>query len=379
MDIRRIYQNSLSSLLAPGKVLALYGPRRAGKTTLLKAFVSEFKGKYFFGSGEDSAVRSIFKSGDANLIRNSFAGYDLVVIDEVQALPNAGLGLKLLVDNVPAARVVASGSSSFELAGKIGEPLTGRKRTRMLFPLSAMELAEHFGNMELRRRLEEILIYGSYPEIFTTENLDDKAELLDELRDDYLFKDILAYERVRDSDKLRRIVTLLAYQTGKEVSLNELSRNVGMSVPTVERYLDLLEKTFVIFKISGFSRNLRSEVSKTRRYYFWDNGVMNSVAGNFNLLSRRDEKSVGALWENFLVSERVKRRHYRRERVNAYFWRTYAQQEIDWVEECGNELSAFEFKWNPAAKVRIPTMWAAAYPGARFSVVHRDNFTGFIC
>ena len=379
MKIRRFYEGLLESLLVPGKVLALYGPRRSGKTTLLKTFLAEFRGKYFFGSGEDSAVRNVFESGDANLIRASFSGLDLVVIDEAQALPNVGLGLKLLVDGAPDVRVIASGSSSFELADKIGEPLTGRKRTRMLYPLSAMELSTQFSAMELRRRLEEILIYGTYPEVFTAENLKDKAELLDELRDDYLFKDILAYERVRNADKLRRIVTLLAYQVGKEVSLNELSRNVGMSVPTVERYLDLLEKTFVIFSISGFSRNLRSEVSKTRRYYFRDNGVMNSVTGNFNLLSRRDEKSVGALWENFLVSERLKRAHYRRLRVNSYFWRTYAQQEIDWIEESGNAVSAFEFKWNPAAKVRVPAAWKTAYPEADFTVVHRNNFTDFVC
>lgn len=379
MEIRRIYQEPLADLLVPGKVLALYGPRRAGKTTLLKTFLADYGGKYFFGSGEDSAVRRVLGSGDVSLIRSSFSGYDLVVIDEAQALPNIGSGLKLLVDHVPAVRAIASGSSSFDLANKIGEPLTGRKRTRTLFPLSALELSAQFGNMELRRRLEEILIYGAYPEIFTAENAADKIELLDELRDSYLFKDILAYEQVRNAEKLRQIVLLLAFQVGKEVSLNELSRSVGVSVPTIERYLDLLEKTFVVFRISGFSRNLRSEVTKTRRYYFWDNGVMNAVCGNFNLLALRDGGNVGALWENFLVSERLKRRHYRRLSENCFFWRTYAQQEIDWVEDLSGELSAFEFKWNPAAKTRVPAAWKEAYPDARFSVVHRDNFTEFVC
>lgn len=376
MQIRRFYEDRINSLLMPGKVLALYGPRRAGKTTLLKTFLESFPGKFFHGNGEDASVREVLGSGNAQLIKSSFFGYDLVVIDEAQAIKEIGRGLKMLVDELPQAKVIASGSSSFDLANRIGEPLTGRKRTRTLFPLSASEISAQFGNMVLRQRLDELLIFGSYPEIFTTESRELKIELLCELRDSYLFKDILAYDNVRNADKLRQIVALLAFQVGKEVSLNELSRNIGLSVPTIERYLDLLEKTFVIFKISGFSRNLRSEVTKTRRYFFWDNGVMNAVINNFNLPTLRND--TGALWENFLVSERIKKQNYTGMLVQNYFWRTYAQQEVDWVEESDEGLKAFEFKRNPKAKTRIPVAWKNAYPEAAFSIITPLNFTDFV-
>lgn len=377
MRIRRFYEDRLNSLLMPGKVLALYGPRRAGKTTLLKTFLGDFSGKVFHGNGEDASVREVLGSGNAQLIKSSFFGYDLVVIDEAQAIKDIGPGLKMLVDELPQAKVIASGSSSFDLANRIGEPLTGRKRARTLFPLSAAEISAQFGNMVLRQRLDELLIFGSYPEIFTTESRELKIELLCELRDSYLFKDILVYDHVRNADKLRQIVALLAFQVGKEVSLNELSRSVGLSVPTIERYLDLLEKTFVIFKISGFSRNLRSELTKTRRYFFWDNGVMNAVINNFNLPTLRNDS--GALWENFLVSERIKKQSYAGMQVQNYFWRTYTQQEVDWVEESGGVLKAFEFKRNPGSKTRIPAAWKNAYPEAEFSVITPLNFTDFIC
>lgn len=377
MKIQRFYEKSIPGILNPGKVLALYGPRRAGKTTLLKQLLAQNSGKTFFGNGEDASVRAVLESENATLIQSAFAGYELIVIDEAQAIKNVGTALKMLVDNLPDAKIIASGSSSFELANQIGEPLTGRKRVRMLFPLAAAEISVQFGGMVLRQRLEEVLIYGLYPEIFTTKNLAEKVELLEELRDSYLFKDILAYENVRNADKLRQIVTLLAFQIGKEVSLNELSRNVGISVPTVERYLDLLEKTFVIFKISGFSGNLRSEITKTRRYFFWDNGIMNAIINNFNLLALRND--VGALWENFLVSERIKKQTYAGTPANHCFWRTYAQQEIDWVEQQNGALHAFEFKWNAKTKVRIPSAWKTAYPDAQFSVVSQENFTDFIC
>lgn len=377
MQIRRFYEEKLGSLLMPGKVLALYGPRRAGKTTLLRTFLASFPGKFFHGNGEDTSLREVLGSGNAQLIKGSFSGYDLVVIDEAQAIKNIGNGLKMLVDELPQVKVIASGSSSFDLANRIGEPLTGRKRTRTLFPLSATEIAAQFGNMVLRQKLDELLVFGSYPEIFTTESRELKIELLCELRDSYLFKDILAYDSVRNADKLRQIVALLAFQVGKEVSLNELSRNVGLSVPTIERYLDLLEKTFVIFKISGFSRNLRSEITKTCRYFFWDNGVMNAIVNNFNLPALRND--LGALWENFLVSERIKKQSYAGMHIRNHFWRTYAQQEVDWVEESDGNLKAFEFKRNPKAKTRIPAAWKNAYPDAEFSVITPLNFTEFIC
>lgn len=375
MNIKRYYHDKLPELLQGGKVLALYGPRRSGKTTLLKELVAGFAGKSFFGSGEDRTVREVFTSNDINVIRSSFASYDLVVIDEAQAIPDVGLGLKLLVDHLPEVKVVASGSSSFELAGHIGEPLTGRKRTLTLFPVAAMELADNSGNMVLRQRLEELLVYGSYPEILTTPGFADKAELLIELRDDYLFKDILAFDQIRNARKLHDLLTMLALQIGREVSVSELGGALGMSRPTVERYLDLLEKTFVIRKLTGFSRNLRKEVSKTCRYYFYDNGILNAVINNFNLLKQRND--AGALWENFLFVERLKKQTYCRIHANNYFWRTYDQQEIDLVEERDGNLFGYEFKYS-SKKLTAPVAWRNAYEKAEYKVISTENFLEFV-
>jgi len=375
MKIKRYYYDRLPELLQPGKVLALYGARRSGKTTLLKEFVSSFSGKCFFGSGEDRTVKEVFSSQDVNIIKNSFASYDLAVIDEAQAIPDVGLGLKILVDNLPGLKVIASGSSSFELAKHIGEPLTGRKRPLTLFPVSASELADNSGVMELRQRLEELMIYGSYPEVLTTGGFAEKAELLIELRDAYLFKDILALDQVRNARKLHDLLTLLALQVGKEVSLSVLGGQLGMSKQTVERYLDLLEKTFVIRRLTGFSRNLRKEVTKTCRYYFYDNGILNAVINNFNLLKLRND--TGALWENFLFIERLKKQTYCRIHANNYFWRTYDQQEIDLVEEREGKLFGYEFKYSPR-KTKIPVAWKNAYDEAEYKVISPQNFEEFI-
>ncbi len=365
-------------MLQPGKVLAIYGPRRAGKTTLIGDFLRTWnEGRYFLGTGEDRSVREVLESSDVNLIRGAFSGYALVVIDEAQALANVGAGLKLLVDTLPEVKVIASGSSSFQLASGIGEPLTGRRRTATLFPVAAMELAAECGGMALRQRLDELLVYGSYPEILTIDNALDKAEALHELCGSYLFKDILAFENLRNADKIHRLLSLLAFQVGKEVSITELGTGLGLNRLTVERYIDLLEKTFVIFRMPGFSRNLRSEVTKTSRYYFRDNGIMNAVVNNFNPLDMRSGVDVGALWENFIVSERLKKQEYARILSNNYFWRTYERQEIDLVEERGGRLYGYEIK-HGKAKPGAPSLWKKNYPDASYQVVSRQNFADFI-
>ena len=365
-------------MLQPGKVLAIYGPRRAGKTTLIGDFLRTWnEGRYFLGTGEDRSVREVLESSDVNLIRGAFSGYALVVIDEAQALANVGAGLKLLVDTLPEVKVIASGSSSFQLASGIGEPLTGRRRTATLFPVAAMELAAEYGGMALRQRLDELLVYGSYPEILTIDNALDKAEALYELCGSYLFKDILAFENLRNADKIHRLLSLLAFQVGKEVSITELGTGLGLNRLTVERYIDLLEKTFVIFRMPGFSRNLRSEVTKTSRYYFRDNGIMNAVVNNFNPLDMRSGVDVGALWENFIVSERLKKQEYARILSNNYFWRTYERQEIDLVEERGGRLYGYQIK-HGKAKPGAPSLWKKNYPDASYQVVSRQNFADFI-
>lgn len=373
--IRRFYSGRIVELLRPGKILALYGPRRVGKTTLLNELIKTFPGRCFYGSGEDRTVKDVFATQSVNTIRNAFANYELVAIDEAQAISDVGLGLKLLIDHLPELKVIASGSSSFELAGQIGEPLTGRKVVLTLFPVAALELAENDGNMVVRQRLEELLVYGSYPEVMTTTGFEEKKKLLAQLRDDYLFKDILSLERVRSPQKLRELLTLLAFQVGKEVSLSELGGQLGFSKQSVERYLDLLEKSFVIKRIGGFSRNLRKEVTKSNRYYFLDNGVLNAVINNFNPIRLRND--IGALWENYLVSERIKKHAYQGVLANTYFWRTYDQQEIDWVEEQDGGLRGFECKWS-ARKVKVPSAWRTAYPDAEYEVITPENFLSFV-
>lgn len=378
MKIKRYYLDRISSMLQPGRVLAIYGARRSGKTTLIEDFLKTWTdGRYFLGTGEDRAVKEVLGSSDVNLIRSSFSGYSLIVIDEAQAMSNVGAGLKLLVDTLPEVKVIASGSSSFQLASGMGEPLTGRRRTATLYPIAAMELEAEFGGMALRQRLDELLVYGSYPEVLTTENAQDKAEALHELCNSYLFKDILAFERLRNADKIHRLLSLLAFQVGKEVSITELGTALGLNRLTVERYIDLLEKTFVIFRIPGFSRNLQSEVTKTSRYYFRDNGIMNAVVNNFNPLSMRNGNDIGALWENFIVTERMKKQEYSRVISNNYFWRTYKRQEIDLVEERGGQLYGYEIKYGKA-KPSAPSLWKENYPDATYQVISRQNYADFI-
>ena len=373
--IPRVYETEIEQRLAPGKVLALYGPRRAGKTTLLKRFLATRQDRVFYGVGEDRAVADVLDSGDLNRIVRSFRGYDLIVIDEAQAVPHIGVGLKLLVDHLPEARVIASGSSSLALAGQLGEPLTGRRRELTLYPLAALEFAAWRGPMEVESRIAESLIYGAYPEVVVAANDQDRRELLRELRDSYLFKDILMFEQVRNPRKLQDLLTLLAFQIGAEVSLSELGGNLGLAKQTVERYLDLLEKVFVIRRIGGFARNLRNEVTKTARYYFVDNGIRNAVIDNFNPAERRDD--MGALWENYLVTERLKKQTYTQMACRNYFWRTYTHQEVDWVEEIDGALHGYEFKWGRKA-VRPPRLWTETYPTASFTRMGRDNYLDFV-
>ena len=358
-----------------GKVFVLYGPRRVGKTELLKKLIPSFKGKIYAGTGDNMELREILSSQKLSQFTTSFAQYDLVYIDEAQRIPDIGQGLKLLIDQFPAIQIIVTGSSSFGLSTQIGEPLTGRHITRILYPISVYELYQQFGGIHILEQLENLLIYGSYPEILNTSNHKDKVEYLSTLRDAYLFKDILELENIRNSNKLGDLLRLLAFQLGHEVSLTELGNKLGIAKQSVERYLDLLEKAFIIKKVSGFSRNLRKEVVKSSRYYFWDNGIRNALINNFNPLGLRND--LGMLWENFLFNERLKSKHYKRIYSNDYFWRTYDQQEIDLIEERDGNLFAYEFKYSPR-KVKAPKAWEKNYPGATFDVISKDNFLEFL-
>lgn len=375
MWFNRYYEKQFHNLLKPGNVLVIYGPRRAGKTSLIQKFLNAFVGRYFQGTGEDMLLADVFASQSVQRLVSHFSGYDLVVIDEAQYIPDIGLGLKMLVDHMPSVSVIASGSSSFDLSNKIGEPLTGRQKILLLFPISVLEWQEQFGTMDVMQKLEDFLVFGMFPEVLQMPNIQDKIEYLNTLRDSYLLKDVLILENIRNAAKLTRLLQLLAYQIGKHVSLSELAGQLGLSKQTVERYLDLLEKVFIIKRVGGFSRNLRKEITKSNRYYFLDNGIRNALINNFNSLSSRDD--VGMLWENFIFAERLKRNTYLRRFANYYFWRTYNGQEVDLVEEEGGRLNGYELTWNPKRK-RLPKLWLDTYKNATFEIIHSQNFLDFV-
>jgi len=361
-------------LLEPGKVLVVFGPRQVGKTTLVKDFLSTTALKYRFETGGNLDVHEWLSSLSLKELRKHLDGYELFIVDEAQKVPNIGEALKLIVDSIESISVIVTGSASFELAGQVGEPLVGRKKDLYLFPISQLELRAFYSMGELEQNVSDFMIYGSYPEIVTTTNNDEKNAKIEALANAYLLKDILEFERVKDSQLLRKLLTLLAFQIGKEVSLTELANTLDINVRTVDRYLDLLEKAFIIYNVRGFSRNLRKEVTKMSRYYFYDNGIRNAVISNFNSLDMRDD--VGALWENFLFMERLKMRTYKRIYANQYFWRTWDKKEIDLVEERDGKLYGYEFKWGGKV-TKAPKEWLV-YDNAEYKVINRDNYLDFI-
>jgi hypothetical protein len=374
MHIPRIYQN-LGDFLRPNKVVIIYGPRQVGKTTLLNHFLQAASLKYRLDSGEDIRIQEVLDSRDFSRIREYAEGYDLIVIDEAQKVRNIGQGLKILVDHLPGLRIIATGSSSFELASQVGEPLTGRKITLTLFPVAQLELSKLHNPFELKENLERYLVYGAYPEVLTADRVEEKRRILNEIAGSYLLKDILEMDRMKNSKTLLDLLRLLAFQVGNEVSLSELAAQIGRDYKTVARYLDLLEKAFVIFSLRGFSRNLRKEIFKKSKYYFYDTGIRNAVISNFNPLELRDD--TGRLWENFLFMERLKKQSYLNIYSNNYFWRTWDQQEIDLVEEREGKLFGYEFTWGDKSR-RPPKEWLKTYPNATFDVINRENYLSFI-
>jgi len=367
----RYLESQTDSIFKKGKVFVLYGPRRVGKTELVRKMIAGFNGKIFSGTGDNQEVRELLSAQKLSQLQTAFGSYQLLFIDEAQRIPEIGYALKLLIDHFPEMIIVVTGSSSFDLSNKIGEPLTGRNTLRTLFPISIIELYEQFGGMYVLQKLEDLLIYGAYPDVLNASSAEDKKEYLMSVRDSYLLKDILELESIKNPSKLSDLLKLLAFQIGQEVSINELSNSLGIAKQSVERYLDLLEKTFIIKKVGGFSRNLRKEVVKTARYFFWDNGIRNALINNFNPIVQRND--IGMLWENFLYMERLKTKSYKRIFSNDYFWRTYDRQEIDLVEERDGKLYAYEFKWQPK-KVKAPKAWTDAYPDSEFQVISKENF-----
>lgn len=367
----------LNDLITPGKVLILYGPRQVGKTTLLQDFLGSTHLKYKLESGDDINFQKILGSQSISVIQNYAQGYDLIAIDEAQRIPNVGLGLKILVDHVPNIAVIATGSASFDLSYKIGEPLVGRSITKILYPVAQSELLKQQGQFDLTRRLEDFLIFGSYPSVLTMPTREQKTEYLRNIIGSYLLKDILEVEKVKRSQVLLDLLKLIAFQLGSEVSLSELGANLGLDRKTVARYLNLLEQSFIIVNLRGYSGNLRSEITRKSKYFFIDNGIRNAIVSNFNVLDTRDD--IGKLWENFLISERLKKQQYAPVYSNNYFWRTWEQKEIDWVEEREGSLFTYEFKYkDPGPKYKPPKEFKLAYPNSHFELIYQGNYPQFI-
>ncbi len=374
MWYNRFYETK-TDYLKNNKINLLYGPRRTGKTALIKRIFENTDKLMFIGEGDDVQLRKILSSNDKGLILSAFQNYEIIFIDEAQRITDIGWGLKILIDNLPDTTIIASGSSSFQLSSQIGAPLTGRSITSMLFPISVLELKIQFGGMHIFQNLENYLVYGMYPETLSKRNNQDKISYLLELRNSYLLKDILELENIRNTDKIFDLLLLIAFQIGNDVSLSELGNSLNLAKQTVARYLDLLEKAFIIKKIGGFSKNLRKEITKSNRYYFFDNGIRNAIINNFNILKQRND--VGMLWENFMIMERIKKQHYYNVYSNNYFWRTYNQKEVDFVEERDGKLFGYEFKWSTKNN-KIQQEWLNTYKNASFEIINKENFLAFI-
>lgn len=371
--IERQLSEIISKKLFAGKAIVLMGPRQVGKTTILRELFGNRQDSIWL-NGDESDIQMLFEDINSSRLNALFADKKIVVIDEAQRIGNIGLKLKLITDQLQHIQLVATGSSAFDLANSINEPLTGRKWEYKMFPVSFQEMAMHHGLIEEKRMLPHRLVYGYYPEIVT--NQGQEKELLKQLTDSYLYKDILMLESVKKSDKLLKLLQALSLQIGSQVSDNELGQLCGLDNKTVNKYLDLLEKTFVVFHLGSFSRNLRNELKFSKKYYFYDNGVRNALIANFNQFELRQD--IGALWENFLIAERQKYLVYNNKWVNSWFWRTKEQKEIDYLEEENGLISAFEFKWSPDQKIKKPVSFKTAYPESQFGVIHRNNYESFI-
>ena len=391
--IERKLKEVIGNRMFTGKAIILIGARQVGKTTLLKELTGEMNNVLWL-NGDEMETRNLLQEVSVEKFRSLIGSRRVLVVDEAQRIENIGLKMKLITDQLPEVQLLLTGSSSLDLANRINErfrsaramgarshcrsqkttnkiePLTGRKWEYIMFPLSFCEMAAHTGTFEELKHLPIRLVYGYYPDVVMHPG--DEREILQQITESYLYKDILEWERIRKSDKLLTLLKSLAFQVGSEVSLNELARQVGVDKNTVEKYLQLLEQTQVIFRLSSLSRNLRNELKNSRKIYFYDNGIRNALISDFKDVSMRGD--IGALWENWMISALIKKRHYDRRFVNRYFWRTTGQQEVDYIEEADGRLTAYEFKWNSQKKAKLSQTFAKAYPDTDFVVVNRDNF-----
>jgi len=370
----RTIQKNIERWLNKEKIIVIYGARQVGKTTLAKQILEKFGKKTKYYDCDFETIREKLGKNEKLPIESFLKDYDLIIFDEAQRVKNIGLSLKIMHDNFPDKKIIATGSSSFDLANKISEPLTGRSIEFFLTPLSINEILQKQDRFEIEGGIEDIIRFGLYPGIYN-KGEKTKKELLYNIVNNYLYKDILEFENIKKSDQLFSLLQLLALQIGNEVSITELGQQLGMNKLTAQRYIDLLEKSFVIFSLRSFSRNLRKEIAKSRKIYFWDLGIRNALINNFNNLNIRND--TGALWENFCIAERMKSNLNNRKFANVYFWRTYDQQEIDFIEERDGKLFGYEIKWG-FKKRREPKLWKKIYKNAEFEIVNKDNFLEFI-
>lgn len=374
--INRSLEVAIKKYLKPGKAVVMLGARRVGKTELLKYILSEIEEEALVLNGEDEDTKLLLEARTVYNYNRLLGNNKLLVIDEAQAIPDIGMKLKLMLDSIEDLKVLVSGSSVFDLNNKLGEPLVGRKMTLYLYPFSQLEFSSKENYLETRNRLEERLVFGSYPELVQLNSLDEKADYLKEQVNSYLLKDILEFEGIRKRDKVVSLLRMIAFRVGSEISIEGIANDLQMGKGTVDRYLDILSKVFIIHKVSGFSRNLDNEITKKNKWYFYDNGIRNAMINNFNALSLRDDH--GKLWENYLISERMKCQEYCRIHSGNYFWRTHTKQEVDWIEDRGGKIYAYEFKWNSKRKTKVPALWNKAYPDSVFEVITPANYLDFI-
>ncbi|MCK4311409.1 MAG: ATP-binding protein [Candidatus Cloacimonetes bacterium] len=372
--IKRSIMNQILARMNNKKIIIIMGPRQVGKTTLAREIERELNVKSLWLNGDEPDTRNQLTNVTSTQLKSLIGNNKVVFIDEAQRITNIGLTLKLIADNLSDIQVIATGSSSFELSNEIKEPLTGRKIEYFLFPLSLSELCDHSSQIEETRLLEYRMIYGYYPEIVT--NPGEENLMLNEISESYLYKDVLATGKIKKPAALERLLQAIALQLGKEVSFNELGQLIGVDNQTVERWVDILEKSYVIFRLRSFCRNVRNELKKSRKIYFYDNGIRNAIIKNFNPLALRQD--VGELWENFLISERMKYNQRHEKLTNNFFWKSNTQKEIDFIEEYGGNIFAYEFKWNPNKTIKFPSSFIRSYPEAKTEIINRTNFTDFI-
>lgn len=370
---RQLY-HVIESRMFRGKVIVVVGPRQVGKTTLLRMLAKNAKLRVLNWNCDEPDVRRKLTEPTSSQLRTEISNADLILVDEAQRVHNIGITLKLMIDNFPEKQVVVTGPSALELSNSINEPLTGRKYEYVMFPLSTEELIGSYGESEENRLLDHRLIYGSYPEVITHEG--EEREILTNIVSSYLYKDIFSFQDVRKPEIIEQLIQALALQIGSEVSFNELGRLLGLNSITVQRYIDFLEKSFIVFHLRSFSRNVRSELKKSRKIYFYDNGVRNAMLGDFKPLALRND--TGALWENYLICERLKHNAYHQYYGRSYFWRTQQQQEVDYIEDVDGMLHAYEFKWSTTRQPRLTETFARNYPNHTFAVVNPENYKEFV-